>query len=342
MRTKVIELIGVPMDLGAGRRGVDMGPSAFRIAHIVERIEALGCEVHELGDIDVPIPEMRPAGDDRARYLEEIAGVCEALYERVGESLASACLPIVLGGDHSLAVGSVAGSAAACRELADLTATAVAAGRIPVSLGGDHSLAAGSIPGVARALRQGGGELGVIWVDAHADMNTPDSSPSGNVHGMPLAACLGRGPRELTAIGGAQPSVTPERTVLLGIRNLDETEKQLVRDSGVHAFTMTEIDQRGLFPVLREALDIATAGGARLHLSFDLDSVDPAIAPGVGTPVRGGLSYREAHLIMETAAECGALTTLDLVEVNPILDTRNATAELAVELALSAIGQRIL
>jgi arginase len=304
MRTKVIELIGVPMDLGAGRRGVDMGPSAFRIAHIVERIEALGCEVHELGDIDVPIPEMRPAGDDRARYLEEIAGVCEALYERVGESLASACLPIVLGGDHSLAVGSVAGSAAAAR--------------------------AAGVP------------LGLIWVDAHADMNTPDSSPSGNVHGMPLAACLGRGPRELTAIGGAQPSVTPERTVLLGIRNLDETEKQLVRDSGVHAFTMTEIDQRGLFPVLREALDIATAGGARLHLSFDLDSVDPAIAPGVGTPVRGGLSYREAHLIMETAAECGALTTLDLVEVNPILDTRNATAELAVELALSAIGQRIL
>ena len=304
MRTKVVDLIGVPMDLGAGRRGVDMGPSAFRIAHIVERIQGLGCEVHELGDIDVPIPEMRPSGDDRARYLDEIASVCEALYERVCESLAASCLPMVLGGDHSLSVGSVAGSAAAARTA--------------------------------------GAPLGLIWVDAHADMNTPDSSPSGNVHGMPLAACLGNGPRELTGIGGDQPSVTPQRTVLLGIRNLDETEKQLVRDSGVHAFTMTEIDQRGLFPVFREALDIATAGGAWLHLSFDLDSVDPTIAPGVGTPVRGGLSYREAHLIMETAAECGALTTLDLVEVNPILDNRNATAELAVELALSAIGQRIL
>lgn len=304
MRAKKVDLIGVPMDLGAGRRGVDMGPSAFRIAHVVERIEALGHEVHELGDIDVPIPEMRPAGDERARYLAEIASVCEALYERVRASLRASCLPIVLGGDHSLSVGSVAGSAAAARDA--------------------------------------GVDLGLIWVDAHADMNTPASSPSGNVHGMPLAACLGNGPRELTIIGGEQPSATPERTVLLGIRNLDEHEKQLVRDAGVHAFTMSEIDQRGLYPVLREALDLATAGGARLHLSFDLDSVDPTVAPGVGTPVRGGLSYREAHLIMEAAAECGALATLDLVEVNPILDTHNATAELAVELALSAIGQRIL
>jgi arginase len=304
MRSKVVDLIGVPMDLGAGRRGVDMGPSAFRIAHIVERIEALGHAVHELGDIEVPIPEMAPSGDDKARYLGEIAHVCEALYERVRSSLDDSCLPIVLGGDHSLSVGSVAGSAAAARAV--------------------------------------GAPLGLIWVDAHADMNTPETSPSGNVHGMPLAACLGDGPPELIRIGGEEPSVTPERTVLLGIRNLDEKEKQLVRDAGVHAYTMSEIDQRGLFAVFREALDIATADGARLHLSFDLDAVDPDVAPGVGTAVRGGLSYREAHLIMETAAECGALTTLDLVEVNPILDTRNATAELAVELALSAIGQRIL
>jgi len=303
MREKV-DIIGVPMDLGAGRRGVDMGPSAFRIARICERIHELGPEVHELGDIEVPIPEMLQPGEERARFLAEIAGVCEVLYERVCRSLEASCLPIVVGGDHSLSVGSVAGSAAAARAA--------------------------------------GAPLGLIWVDAHADMNTPETSPSGNVHGMPLAACLGQGPRALAEIGGSEPSVSPERTVLLGIRNLDEKEKQIVRNSGVHAFTMTEIDRRGIFEVFQEALELATAGGARLHLSFDLDSVDPTVAPGVGTPVRGGLSYREAHLIMETAAECGALTTLDLVEVNPILDTRNATAELAVELALSAIGQRIL
>jgi len=304
MRKGKVDLIGVPMDLGAGRRGVDMGPSAFRIAHVVERIAELGYEVHELGDIEVPIPEMAPLGADKARFLAEIADVCATLYERVRASLRADCMPIVLGGDHSLSVGSVAGS--------------------------------------AKAARDAGVPLGLIWVDAHADMNTPDSSPSGNVHGMPLAACLGKGPPELTGIGGDAPSVSPKHTVLLGLRNLDEKEKQLVRDAGVTAYSMTEIDQRGLYPVFCEALEIATADDARLHLSFDLDSVDPGVAPGVGTPVRGGLSYREAHLIMETAHQCGALTTLDLVEVNPILDTRNATAELAVELALSAIGQRIL
>lgn len=303
MRDKV-DLIGVPMDLGAGRRGVDMGPSAFRIACLCERIHELGPEVRELGDIEVPIPEMVQAGEEKARFLAEITGVCETLYQRVCGSLEASCLPIVVGGDHSLSVGSVAGSAAAARAA--------------------------------------GAPLGLIWVDAHADMNTPETSPSGNVHGMPLAACLGRGPGELVEIGGSEPSATPERTVLLGIRNLDDEEKRIVRASGVHAFTMTDIDRRGIFEVFREALELATADGARLHLSFDLDSVDPRTAPGVGTPVRGGLSYREAHLIMEMAAECGALTTLDLVEVNPILDTRNATAELAVELALSAIGQRIL
>ena len=303
MREKV-DLIGVPMDLGAGRRGVDMGPSAFRIAHLAERVADFSAHVREMGDIEVPIPEMLQAGEEKARYLAEIASVCEALYRRVLESVETSCMPIVVGGDHSLSVGSVAGSAAAARA--------------------------------------NGAPLGLIWVDAHADMNTPDTSPSGNVHGMPLAACLGKGPRELAEIGGREPSVLPQRTVLLGIRNLDEKEKQIVRDSGVHAYTMSEIDRRGIYEVFREALAIATADGAWLHLSFDLDSVDPTIAPGVGTPVRGGLSYREAHLIMETAAECGALTTLDLVEVNPILDTGNATAELATELALSALGQRIL
>ena len=247
---------------------------------------------------------MAGSGEENARFLHEIASVCEALFARVSASLSSDCMPIVLGGDHSLSVGSVAGSAAAAR----------AAGK----------------------------ELGVIWVDAHADMNTPATSPSGNVHGMPLSSCLGNGPDDLTRIGGDEPSVKADRTVLLGIRNLDEKEKDLVRGAGVHAYTMTEIDRRGIYEVFEEALAFATADGAHLHLSFDLDSVDPEVAPGVGTPVRGGLSYREAHLIMETASECGALTTVDLVEVNPILDDRNKTAELATELAMSAIGKKIL
>ena len=299
-----IDVIGVPMDLGAGRRGVDMGPSAVRIAGLTDQIRALGPRVRDLGDVEVPIPEILDSGESKARYLSEIATVCAGIYERVSRSLAGSCMPIVVGGDHSLAVGSVAGTAAAAR--------------------------AADVP------------LGLIWVDAHADMNSPETSPSGNVHGMPLAVCLGNGPRQLVEIGGAVPSVAPERTVLLGVRNLDEVEKQIVRDSGVHVFTMLEIDQRGLYEVVQEALELATADGAWLHLSFDLDSVDPRVAPGVGTPVQGGFSYREAHLIMETVSESEALRTVDLVEVNPVLDTANITAKLATELGLSAAGKRIL
>ncbi|MCH7825394.1 MAG: arginase [Acidobacteria bacterium] len=299
-----IDIIGVPMDLGAGRRGVDMGPSAVRIAGLTEQIRELGPRVRDLGDVEVPIPEILETGESKARYLSEISTVCADVYARVSRSLAESCMPIVIGGDHSLAVGSVAGTSAAAR--------------------------AAGVP------------LGLIWVDAHADMNSPETSPSGNVHGMPLAACLGKGPSELVEIGGAEPSVAPERTVLLGVRNLDEVEKQVVRDSGVHVFTMLEIDQRGLYEVVKEALELASADGAWLHLSFDLDSMDPQVAPGVGTPVQGGLSYREAHLVMETMSESEALRTVDLVEVNPVLDAANATAKLATELALSAVGKRIL
>ena len=303
MRDKV-DIIGVPMDLGAGRRGVDMGPSAVRIAGLTDHIRDLGPAVRDLGDVGVPIPEVLESGEGAAKYLDEIATVCDDIYQRVSGSLAQSCMPIVVGGDHSLA--------------------------------------AGSVPGTAAAAHAAGAPLGLIWVDAHADMNSPETSPSGNVHGMPLAACLGAGPRELAEIGGVGPSVEPERTVLLGIRNLDEVEKQIVRGSGVHVYTMLEIDQRGLYPVLQEALEFATADGAWLHLSFDLDSVDPRVAPGVGTPVQGGLSYREAHLVMESVSEHKALKTVDLVEVNPVLDTANATAKLATELALSAVGKRIL
>ena len=299
-----IDVIGVPMDLGAGRRGVDMGPSAVRIAGLTDKIRELGPRVRDLGDVEVPIPEVLETGESKARYLFEISTVCADVYERVSRSLAESCMPIVIGGDHSLAVGSVAGTAAAA--------------------------GAAGVP------------LGLIWVDAHADMNSPETSPSGNVHGMPLAACLGKGPRELVEIGGVEPSAAPERTVLLGVRNLDEVEKQVVRDSGVHVFTMLEIDQRGLYEVVQEALELATADDAWLHLSFDLDSVDPRVAPGVGTPVQGGLSYREAHLVMETMSESEALKTVDLVEVNPVLDAANITAKLATELALSAVGKRIL
>ncbi len=298
-----VDLIGIPLDLGAGRRGVDMGPSAFRLTGLTPRLEALGYEVRDRGDVPVPIPEMSNPGDPRKRYVAEIA--------------------------------------AACRALADLTAETVTAGGVPVSLGGDHSLAAGSIAGVARALRRRGEELAVVWVDAHADMNTPESSPSGNVHGMPLAACLGHGPEELVAIGGGA-SVKPGNVALIGIRNLDEREKTLVGRSGVRACTMSEIDRRGVGPILDEILTALTRSAGGIHLSLDLDGLDPEIAPGVGTPERGGLTYREAHLLCEMVAASGRLVAMDVAELNPILDVRNHSAEVGAELILSALGQRIL
>jgi arginase len=301
---RAAHVIGVPLDLGGNRRGVDMGPSALRIAGLAERLAALGLRVVDEGDIVTPIPEKKSAGDPRKKYIREIARVCDRLYR------------ISLGVLHS--------------------------GGIPVVLGGDHSLGAGSVAATADFLRKDEQPLGLLWVDAHGDMNTPAISDSGNVHGMPLAALLGPEPSELSRIGGFSPKVRPEHTVLIGIRNLDEQEKQTVRASRVHVFTMKDIDRNGIASVVEQALAIAGNGTGGVHVSFDLDVCDPAIAPGVGTPVKGGLDYREAHMVMEMIADSGLLRALDLVEVNPILDDRNITAVLAAELASSALGQRII
>lgn len=299
-----VHVIGVPLDLGGGRRGVDMGPSAFRIAGLGNQIAGLGLPVRDCGDIQAPIRETRSCGDERKKFVVEIAAVCGRLYEVALGSLEDGALPLVLGGDHSVAAGSVA-------------ATAVHA-------------------------RRRSQAIGLIWADAHGDMNTPASSPTGNVHGMPLAAILGREPAELSQIGGFSPKVAADRAVIVGLRNLDDREKQLVREAGVHVFTMKDIDRLGIAAVTEQAVVIAGAGTAGIHVSFDLDVCDPSIAPGVGTPVKGGLDYREAHMFMEIVSDSGLLLALDLVEVNPILDTRNATAILGTELALSALGKEIL
>ena len=301
---RAVHLIGVPLDLGGNRRGTDMGPSAFRIAGIADRLSKLGLRVTDKGDVPSPIPEAKGVGDPKKRYVREIAKVCQRVYQTSLASFSEGAMPIVLGGDHSLAAGSAAAAAA-------------------------HA-------------RTRNKSLGLIWVDAHADMNNPSSTESGNVHGMPLAALLGSGPPELSRFGGVTPAVAAKHTVLVGIRNLDEVEKQIVRASRVHAFTMKEIDRLGIAEVMERAIAIATKGTAGFHLSYDLDACDPTVAPGVGTPVKGGLSYREAHVVMEMAAESGRMTSLDLVEVNPALDLRNATAELGTESALSAVGKSIL
>jgi arginase len=301
---KPVHIIGVPLDLGGGRRGVDMGPSALRIAGLAERISALGRRVVDKGDLAVPIPETQRPGDERKRYIRDIAKVCTRVYQSVLTALESGALPLLLGGDHSLAAGSVAASAAFARE--------------------------------------SGAELGLIWVDAHGDMNTPASTTSGNVHGMPLAALLGPEPAELAAIGGFSPKVDPAHTVLVGVRNLDEREKLRVRESGVHVFTMKDIDRAGVAAVAEQAILLAGQGTVGIHVSFDLDACDPSVAPGVGTPVKGGLDYREAHMVMEVLADSGLLTGLDIVEVNPTLDIQNNTAVLGAELVSSALGMKIL
>ena len=301
---KPVHIIGVSLDLGGNRRGVDMGPSAFRIAGLAERLTALGITVVDEGDLVAPIPEVKSAGDPQKKYIHEITKVCEELYRTAIAVFDSGGFPLVLGGDHSLAAGSVAATA-------------------------DYA-------------RRSQGRIGVIWVDAHGDMNTPATSGSGNVHGMPLASLLGPEPAELSRIGGFSPKVLPQNTVLIGIRNLDDREKEIVRGAGVHVFTMKDIDRAGIAVVIEQALGHAGAGTSGVHVSFDMDVCDPSIAPGVGTPVKGGLDYREAHMVMEIVADSGLLRALDLVEVNPILDDRNATAILGVELAASALGQKIL
>jgi len=281
-----------------------MGPSAFRIANIGDQIATLGRTVIDKGDLPAPIPETQRPADKKKKYIRDIAKVCQKLYELTSKSLDEGALPLVLGGDHSLAAGSVAASADWLR-------------------------------------RTTSKPLGLIWVDAHGDMNTPATTESGNVHGMPLAALLGQEPAELASIGST-PSVMPLNTVLVGIRNLDQREKEQIKASGVHVFTMKDIDRDGIAKVAERAIELASKGTGGIHVSFDMDVCDPLIAPGVGTPVKGGFDYREAHMIMELVADSGQLVALDLVEVNPTLDIRNTTAEFGTELALSALGKGIL
>ena len=301
---QAVSIIGAPLDLGAGHRGVDAGPSAFRIAGLVKAIEEMGYPVTDEGNIHVEIPEALSQGPDNAKYLTEIANACEAQRLKVCEALAKGNFPLVLGGDHSIAIGTVAALSSHYRELKQ--------------------------------------EIGVIWVDAHADMNTPDTTHSGNIHGMPLAVALGRGAPELVQLGGFAPKLNPEHVVLIGIRDLDLEEKKTVKECGIKAFTMTDIDELGMSTVIRQAIEIAGNGTAGIHLSFDFDGLDPEVAPGVGTPVKGGIRYREAHLLMEKIAITGRMIGLEMVELNPILDIRNKTAELGVELIQSAFGKRIL
>jgi len=292
------------MDLGAGRRGVDMGPSALRIAGLNDKLAQLGYESQDLGNVQVDQPESSPAGAPKARYLTQIAHTCVRLAEIVERAASQGRTPLVLGGDHSCAVGTVAG--------------------------------------MARHFRVQGRSIGLIWIDAHADMNTPESSPSGNVHGMPLACIIGLGPPELTSIAGAAPMVAPGNVAIVGLRSVDDIERLNVRGTGVHPFTMRDIDERGLRNVMQEAIHYASSGTAGFHLSLDMDVVDPGEAPGVGTPVHGGITYREAHLAMEMVCDSGLMTSLEVVEVNPVMDEANKTAILGVELALSALGKRIL
>jgi arginase len=293
-----IAIIGVPVDLGAGRRGVDMGPSAIRYAGLADRLRAIGLGVVDLGNLTVPLAELiaPPAPNERLRYLGPLTDIARALADKVARALEEGSVPLVLGGDHSLSIGSVRGAAR-------------------------------------------GRRLGLIWVDAHGDFNTAETTPSGNIHGMSLAALTGRGHPHLV---GADTVIDERHVALVGVRDLDATEQIQLRASGVHVFTMHDVDRRGMAAVMEEAIRRVSAGAQGFHLSLDLDALDPQEAPGVGTPVSGGLTYREAHLAMEMVAESRKMTSMDLVEVNPILDSRNLTAEHAVALALSALGKRIM
>ncbi len=304
MRQSTIAVIGAPLDLGSGRRGVDMGPSAIRLAGLGPRLETLGYRVRDWGNLEVEQPERISPGPQHARYLPQIAQMAARLAANVAQAAARRQMPLVLGGDHSVAIGSVSG--------------------------------------MAQLFRGRKKPIGLLWLDAHPDMNTPETSPSGNVHGMPLACLIGIGPRKLTHLCGHAPQVEPQRVAMVGLRDVDQLEKPHVRSSGVRAFTMRDIDERGLRAVMEDALAIVSAGTAGFHVSFDMDVVDPQQAPGVGTPVRGGLSYREAHLAMEMICDTRGMTSLDVVEVNPVIDEANRTAILAVELVMSALGKRIL
>ncbi len=295
-----VRVIGVPMDLGADRRGVDIGTSAIRYAGLNDQLHHLNYEVHDVGNIAVPQPESQSIGDTRLKYLETILKVSE--------------------------------------ELADAVTSALVAKEFPLILGGDHSIALGSITGITRVYK----DISALWIDAHADFNTEETTPSGNIHGMILAALAGIGNKHLTDVGGWAPKLDPQKIIIIGARELDHGERELLRTHHVHVFTMSEIDQHGIAQVMREALSLAGQARDGIHLSLDLDALDPVHAPGVGTPVQGGLTYREAHMIMEMIADHGHLVGMDVVEVNPILDQENATALLAVELIMSALGKKIM
>lgn len=299
-----VRIIGVPMDLGQSRRGVDMGPSALRGAGLQPSIKKLGIQVEDIGNLSVKQPEEMPVGEKRAKYLQEIAETCADVAAVAEKSLSEGFLPLVLGGDHSIAAGVAAG--------------------------------------VADFYRKEKKQIGYLWLDAHGDMNTPESSPSGNVHGMPLAAIMGYGAPELVDLLGFHPKAEPGNIVIVGARDLDAQERKIVKKSGVHVFTMRDIDERGMREVMSDALKYAMDDTAGIAVSLDMDFVDPADAPGVGTPVRGGVTYREAHLAMEMIADTESMVSLEVVEINPILDEHNRTALLGVELVLSGLGQKIL
>ncbi len=299
-----IRIIGVPMDLGQSRRGVDMGPSALRVAGLQARLKQLGHQVEDIGNVPVKQQEEQHYGEKRAKYLNEIAETCRGLAEIVQRTLEEGYLPIVLGGDHSIAIGSIAG--------------------------------------VAGHFRKQSKRVGCLWLDAHGDMNTPETSPSGNVHGMPLASVIGYGAPELVELLDFKPKVEPRNVALVGARDLDAREKRLVKESGMHVFTMRDIDERGMREVMSEALRFTTDDTDGVTVSLDMDFVDPSDAPGVGTPVRGGVTYREAHLAMEMIADSEAMVSLEVVEINPVIDVHNTTALLGVELVLSGLGKKIL
>ncbi|MEW5799935.1 MAG: arginase [Bacteroidota bacterium] len=298
-----IHILGVPMDLGAGRRGVDMGPSAIRIAGVNEKFQSLGHTVIDEGDIPTKIPEQQKVKNPKLKYLPEIVRACTLLSAKVEKILESGDFPLVLGGDHSIAIGTIAGVSNYCRK---------------------HNK-----------------KLGVLWVDAHGDMNTDQTSPSGNIHGMPLAASIGLGAIELTSVGGDFQKVEPKNVVMIAIRDLDQGEKLAIKKNNINIFTMEDIDKHGMAVIMTRALR-KLKDCDFIHVSFDLDAMDPKECPGVGTPVKGGLDYREAHLIMETLSEHSRMNSLEVVEANPILDNRNQSAEFAVELMQSGFGKKII
>ncbi|MGI9271584.1 MAG: arginase [Woeseiaceae bacterium] len=302
--TKPVHIINVPLDLGASRRGTDAGPSAFRVARLSAAVRKLGYTLTTETDIPVPAMETRQTNDTNARFKDEILAVCESLADVSQQSLGKGEFPLVIGGDHSIAMGTVAGVSAHFRETKQ--------------------------------------DLGLIWFDAHGDMNLPGSSPSGNVHGMPLAHLLGHGDPDLSSILGYCPAVKPEHVVLIGIRDIDRVEREFIRESGVTAFTMRDIDEQGMSKIASKALEIVNKGTAGFHVSFDLDGCDPEVIPGSGTLVPGGVSYREAHLLLELCAGDGRLTSMEVVELNPFVDQANVSAERAVTLVQSALGRSIL